>query len=556
MLLLSIFSTTGGSLRAADFIRGDVNGDGMVNLADLHALTRAMYIDEVTQWWAVHPLPCLNAADVNDDGEIMIQDVWMLTDRVHLGSLPPPPFPAIGPDPTPNPPGRFGSPPLDCESYGGGSAIDDPAARLDVDEVVFEGGEEAKATITLSLSNSTPVHGFVADLLIAGDILMGVQRTTTREDNPSGHMSFATLLDSGAVRVEAYKKYDNDSPLAAGAGVPVVRVTVCLREGVGAGDYPITIQSAELVDFASNRSIYPALEAGSLTVASPVTTGLTDCLSTPNPPVHAVFQIGSTKGKRGSQVTVPIVARAEIDIVGYILSLDFDEEVLEDASLEFVWQRPDGQPFFYEKKEVNNDNRVPGSGGVDEGFAIAAVIIPTGQPTGAPDEEPDAAMPADTDNVVALFHATIRPDATASSARLRFLDGGRGKTTEPLGNIFTLYDYDQGKYYTLREVQASSFILVDGRVNVLPDIAIFVRGDANGDGDLDITDPVTTLAFLYQGGAAPDCLKAADVNDDSLVDITDPIASLNYLFLDGDAPPAPYPAAGLDPTDDSLRCYE
>jgi len=544
ILLLGVLSAAGGSVRGADFIRGDVNGDGVVNLADLYTLTEAMYLDEMSHQ-QVYSIPCLNAADANDDGKIGVQDVWVITDHMHLGSWPPPPYPAIGPDPTPNPPGIYGSPPLDCESYGGGSPIDDPAARLEVGEAVLEGADEAKATLTLSLSNSTPVHGFVADLMIGGDILMGVQSSTPQQENPSGHWSGATLLDSGAIRVEVYNKYSNDGPLPAGLDVPVVRVTVCLREGVGPGEYPITIQSAELVDYSSNRSIYPSLGGGSLTVASRVITELTDCLATPNPPVHAAFQIGNAKGKRGSEITVPIVLRADRDIVGYTISLDFDEEVLERASFEFVWQRPDGQPYFTAIKDVNNNNRVPGSGGVDEGFVIAAALI---------DHTANIAIPANTDNVIALLHFTIRSDAAASSARLRFLDGGRGTTTLPISNTIGLYD--QGKYYVVREVQASSFILVDGRVNVLPDIAIFVRGDANEDGTLDISDPVTTLAFLYQNGPAPDCLEAADVNDDSLVDISDPIASLSYLFLSDDAPPAPYPAAGLDPTADSLGCYD
>ena len=82
LVFLAVLSTA-GSLRGADFIRGDVNGDGVVNLADLHALTEAMYSGE--HGWEIRSVPCLNAADANDDGQIGAQDVWVLTDHMHLG---------------------------------------------------------------------------------------------------------------------------------------------------------------------------------------------------------------------------------------------------------------------------------------------------------------------------------------------------------------------------------------------------------------------------------------------------------------------------------------
>lgn len=83
----------------------------------------------------------------------------------------------------------------------------------------------------------------------------------------------------------------------------------------------------------------------------------------------------------------------------------------------------------------------------------------------------------------------------------------------------------------------------------------FRRGDANDDGTVDIADPVSTLSYLFSGGAAPSCEDAADANDDGDLDIGDPITSLTWLFLGGAEPPAPGPSeCGPDPTQDALAC--
>ena len=41
--------------------------------------------------------------------------------------------------------------------------------------------------------------------------------------------------------------------------------------------------------------------------------------------------------------------------------------------------------------------------------------------------------------------------------------------------------------------------------------AVFLRGDANGDTSVSISDAYHTLNFLYKRGPAPECFDAADV---------------------------------------------
>jgi hypothetical protein len=94
----------------------------------------------------------------------------------------------------------------------------------------------------------------------------------------------------------------------------------------------------------------------------------------------------------------------------------------------------------------------------------------------------------------------------------------------------------------------------EAAVLVLCDPSHFVRGDADGNGELDISDSIFSLLHLFAGRAAPDCVKAADVNGDGIVDISDITYELRFLFLGGPAPESPFPACGPDPTSDELTC--
>jgi hypothetical protein len=81
----------------------------------------------------------------------------------------------------------------------------------------------------------------------------------------------------------------------------------------------------------------------------------------------------------------------------------------------------------------------------------------------------------------------------------------------------------------------------------------FVRGDANGDAKLDISDAIAILAYLFSGSET-DCEDALDGNDSDKIDIADAIYVLSYLFGGGPHPPEPFPTAGADTTGEVLDC--
>jgi hypothetical protein len=74
----------------------------------------------------------------------------------------------------------------------------------------------------------------------------------------------------------------------------------------------------------------------------------------------------------------------------------------------------------------------------------------------------------------------------------------------------------------------------------------FVRGNANADQRVDLSDSVFTLGYLFLGSNEPICLDAADANNDSALNITDAIFALSFLFLGGPPIPPPYPECGID----------
>ena len=84
--------------------------------------------------------------------------------------------------------------------------------------------------------------------------------------------------------------------------------------------------------------------------------------------------------------------------------------------------------------------------------------------------------------------------------------------------------------------------------------AQFIRGDANLDRRIDLSDAVAILQSLFLGTVGLPCDDSADVDDRGDLVLTDAVYLLNHLFVGGPAPPQPFPQVGEDPTDDGLGC--
>jgi hypothetical protein len=78
---------------------------------------------------------------------------------------------------------------------------------------------------------------------------------------------------------------------------------------------------------------------------------------------------------------------------------------------------------------------------------------------------------------------------------------------------------------------------------------VFRRGDHDGSGEVDITDPLNLLGFLFIGNNPPICHDASDGDNSGDIDISDPLNLLTFLFLGTVAIPTPGSSeCGPDPT--------
>ncbi len=89
-----------------------------------------------------------------------------------------------------------------------------------------------------------------------------------------------------------------------------------------------------------------------------------------------------------------------------------------------------------------------------------------------------------------------------------------------------------------------------------PALSRFRRGDCNDDGEVNITDGVCILNWLFLGAATPGCVAVTNTNGDDAANIADATYLLSHLFAGGPPPAAPFPdcGPGMLPADEELGC--
>ena len=86
---------------------------------------------------------------------------------------------------------------------------------------------------------------------------------------------------------------------------------------------------------------------------------------------------------------------------------------------------------------------------------------------------------------------------------------------------------------------------------------MFIRGDANGDGTVNIIDAIRILELVFGGVDPITCLDQLDTNDDEIANIVDVIFLLEFAVLGTSVMPSPFPACGLDATgNEAADCAE
>jgi hypothetical protein len=291
-------------------------------------------------------------------------------------------------------------------------------------------------------------------------------------------------------------------------------------------------------------SYTPLMAAGTISVLDGPPAG-EGCPRDPEPWVKAIYKLEGRNAYRGATVQLPFSITVHLrymtgesdGVQGFGITLDFDEGVLEGVGIERLFERPDGEPWDFWRFEFNNEDAIPGSGGIEEGYFIGAGVLSFTSPV--------FVLPPDVENSVLGIRFRVRPEAPLGQTELRFLDGGPSWHNNNSVCIYSSAVVPE-KYI--------SPVTVIGKLTVLPDGTLFVRGDSNDDGAVDLSDAVASLSHLFLGGPAPVCRDAADVNDDGILDISDPIGLLFSLFLGSVPLPDPRNVPGEDPTPDALDC--
>ncbi len=232
-------------------------------------------------------------------------------------------------------------------------------------------------------------------------------------------------------------------------------------------------------------------------------------------------------------VWIPIKVSSEMPFEGMTISISYDPNQLDSLVLDFT----EGAPYDY-GADLRISQISPNYPGRVYGYVVMEMLPPittTAIPFGADllvghiIIEPNADLPMGSQ--IEISFETLPPSGDEPPIRNELVWGGAGTiypTTHPL---------------TATVVAASE---------------IFIRGDTNRDGAVDITDGLTLLQYLFLGqGVSVPCLDACDVDDNGAVNLADALRVLYTLFEPSQtAPPAhPYPYQGIDRTpNDNLPC--
>lgn len=134
--------------------------------------------------------------------------------------------------------------------------------------------------------------------------------------------------------------------------------------------------------------------------------------------------------------------------------------------------------------------------------------------------------------VAILFTSlTFYPQALSQNFKL-FIDvldefGGRAESESYLLRIGS-----GGQPGVVGISEADSFHAFQGYLHT----ATFICGDANGDGEVTVSDVVYEINYVLKSGLPPRPPQAGDVNCDNIDDIQDIMYKINYLFKNGPPP--------------------
>ena len=247
---------------------------------------------------------------------------------------------------------------------------------------------------------------------------------------------------------------------------------------------------------------------------------------------QGLVRLGDVVGVPGQEVEVPVFVTSPEDVEAFQLVVSYNPDLFTPRSRE---QGLSFEGTFYE--EVDLGLSFQGVFPFEDQGVFLVGFVPSLLWIGLE-------LPAGEETLAFKIVGTIPQGAPESVDSLMPLNNGFG----PAGMRNELTHRGEARFVsTIPNVEK-------GRLEIVGDQTVFIRGDSNGDSVIDLSDARHTLGYLFLGTEAPVCLDAADSDDDGNLNITDPVRTLVFLFRGGPFLPAPYPNAGIDPTPDTMEC--
>ena len=236
-----------------------------------------------------------------------------------------------------------------------------------------------------------------------------------------------------------------------------------------------------------------------------------------------------------TEVRVEVYISADVEYSGVVVPINFDERYLRLARAEEYFLT--GLVIIDNKTGLPLPNVEQGNAVVFSGLGINSYRI------AAEGEEVHAAT---------LWFDVLPAAAEIASTTL---------SVEPLPRFIPWIGVHHGTgAVNAEETSVRSEIepitITNGVMAIRADGPVFARGDCNGDGEVNITDGVCILNWLFQGEATPGCVAATNTNGDEAANLSDATYLLNHLFSGGPDPVQPFPDCGISEleADEELGC--
>ncbi|MGB1661946.1 MAG: hypothetical protein ACPHP7_04635 [Planctomycetota bacterium] len=406
----------------------------------------------------------------------------------------------------------------------GASTLEAQSAALRIQDVTVYPGQGDVSAAVLGLS-SEPISGFQIALQVDPDRIQ-----LQGFDENSG------ILD--AVSVEFLDSFVDETEGEAGL--------IVILDGSAPfdGSLPAT-QETHLVSvlFDADQWLIPSNQE-LLSLAGEVgTANLQSTILVEGTPVTTDLQNGFLSViEQNVLIAESTTGQAALGEVDHEIKIHaFNSEDLQGFSISLVYD-----PLIWEFSHVEISGTITETAGAefvedfsddDQGNAVLGVLLDILPPYSG------QVIPATGIELeVARFYFDVQPDVFESVETTIGFAPSPG--TPVVDNVFVIGN------------QSVQPLTIDAVIEVAVQ-NIFLRGDADGDLYLDLSDVINNLVFMT--GACPECpdptcYKALDVNDNGIIDLADGVQLVNYLYTFGPPPAAPFPEPGPDPTPDDLTC--